>query len=377
MGLRSLTAVLCMLSPLAGHAQEAEPQALLDRFLDERGAALEACLADAPELLGPKGVETASAESGSRLMRRLMIAVDGSGSMAGRFGADTKMSAARLAALSFLSRVPPDVEVGLIGFGHRGDNTSAGKEESCAGVEALVPLGAGTRPAVNEALGTIVPTGWTPLADALATAERALSDSASGAPGERVVYVVSDGKETCGGDPIATARAIHEGDTNAIVNVIGFDLAEEDRAQLAAVAEAGGGTFEDIRAVDAEAALARLRASVGNRKEGTAAAIANARSQIGNTVRTAQASGGMTACINQAVGAESTAFSAFRRDIADPALARETAALLRERHRAYRDAARGRSEALDALRREANERIDAQNRDNESRIDAEASEGAR
>ena len=40
-----------------------------------------------------------------------------------------------------------------------------------------------------------------------------------GTPGEQVIYVVSDGEETCGGDPVAVARRINSGRTRAVVNV--------------------------------------------------------------------------------------------------------------------------------------------------------------
>ncbi len=66
------------------------------------------------------------------------------------------------------------------------------------------------------------------------------------APGAQVIYVVSDGNETCGGDPVAAARAINAGDTHAIVNIIGFDLPAIDRVALGKVAQAGGGALIDI-----------------------------------------------------------------------------------------------------------------------------------
>jgi Ca-activated chloride channel family protein len=85
--------------------------------------------------------------------------------------------------------------------------------------------------------------GWTPLAASLQRAQGLLS---AASPGQQVVYVVSDGNETCGGDPIAIARAINAGNTGAIVNIIGFDLPRADRAGLGAVASAGGGALIDI-----------------------------------------------------------------------------------------------------------------------------------
>jgi len=58
-----------------------------------------------------------------------------------------------------------------------------------------------------------------------------------------VVYLISDGEETCGGDPVVEAKALVELGTRTIVNTIGFDADAETRAQLEAISEAGEGQF--------------------------------------------------------------------------------------------------------------------------------------
>jgi Ca-activated chloride channel family protein len=81
--------------------------------------------------------------------------------------------------------------------------------------------------------------GWTPLATGI---EKAVGDIPEEAT-DSIVYVVTDGLETCGGDPVAAAEALAASDIRPVVNVIGFQTGDADQAALVAIAEAGGGRF--------------------------------------------------------------------------------------------------------------------------------------
>jgi D-amino-acid dehydrogenase/Ca-activated chloride channel family protein len=60
---------------------------------------------------------------------------------------------------------------------------------------------------------------------------------------QNIVYVVSDGVETCGGDPVEAAKALNQSDIQAVVNIIGFDVDDAGQKALKAVADAGKGTY--------------------------------------------------------------------------------------------------------------------------------------
>ena len=85
----------------------------------------------------------------------------------------------------------------------------------------------------------VAPVGWTPLATAI---EDAQGDIPAGAT-DSIVYVVTDGLETCGGDPVAAAQSLAGADVRPVVNVVGFQTGDADQAALAAIADAGGGEF--------------------------------------------------------------------------------------------------------------------------------------
>jgi Ca-activated chloride channel homolog len=175
---------------------------------------------------------------------RVVVAIDGSGSMNGRLGNTSKLELARQAADNFVNSLPPDVATAVLVFGQQGDNTAAGKGRSCAAVDVAAALTT-DRSKLQAALARVQAVGWTPLATALQRAGEMFSPS--DIPGEQIVYVVSDGQETCGGDPVAAARRLREGGTKAIVNIIGFGIPTQEARALQAVAQAGGGGFTNAR----------------------------------------------------------------------------------------------------------------------------------
>lgn len=215
---------------------------------------------------------------------RVVLAIDASGSMAARAGGRPKIEAAREAARAFVAALPPEVEVALVLFGHRGANDAAGKAASCKGVETVGAHAASDRAGIAAAIQRIKAVGWTPLAAAIRQSGEALR--ASDVPGEQVVWVVSDGLETCGGDPVAEARRLHEGGTRAVVNIVGFDLPRAELEALRAVAAAGGGALVPAGGADELVAvltrtgnqirerLAETRAVVARTRNSTAANIA-------------------------------------------------------------------------------------------------------
>lgn len=243
---------IAMLFPFLGQAdtvlsESASAEQIYQHFRQQHPSQVEACFPELDLVDGP-GPLAWGAEGEGPGWLRAVIAVDASGSMAGQAGGEVKMQAATDAVTRFVQSLPGKAEIGLVVFGHKGSNDESGKAVSCAGVETLLPVGPDAAGAVTQALDAVQPTGWTPLATAIKAAGEALAPEAE--EGEQVVFIVSDGEETCGGDPVAAARVLHDSGTRAIVNVIGFDLPAEDRAKLTEVAEVGGGVYLDAASGD-------------------------------------------------------------------------------------------------------------------------------
>lgn len=329
----------------AAGSGESEGETLLASFIEAEGEDFEGCFEGLPPLeRDPANEEFTPREgfAGAAGASQVVMAVDASGSMAGRIGDETKMAAAKDAARSFLSGLPDRVSVGLIAFGHEGTNDDAGKARSCRSVELLYPVGAAERGRIDAALGEFDATGWTPLAAAIRTAGPSFAE---GADGKRVVYVVSDGEETCDGDPVAAARALHEGEVQAIVNIIGFDLEASDREQLRAVASAGGGSFVEVSSGD------ELRRRVAEARH----TLRNNAALARNSLATDAAVARTNLCVNASIGRENLSVDRYLRDTGEEDRIDALRDMLEARHQRYRQRAELYGQTSGSRRDSANE----------------------
>ena len=175
------------------------------------------------------------------------IILDASGSMAGTVGGQSKLSIAQQTLTDFIDRLPSTgAEVALRVYGHKGSNKEADREESCRGTELLYPFQPLDKEKFKETINAFSPTGWTPIARSLRAALddfQSVDDDAA----TNIVVLVSDGIETCDGDPVAMAKLLKASGLDVVVHVIGFDVNAEAAGQLQAVAEAGGGQYFDAR----------------------------------------------------------------------------------------------------------------------------------
>lgn len=170
------------------------------------------------------------------------ILLDASGSMAAQVNGGRKMDVAKEAIETFVSTFPKEANVSLIAYGHKGSNSEKDKQISCSEIEEIYSLNTYDKSSFTQALNEVDATGWTPLADAIKKSGETLKANAD-ENSKNVVYVVSDGLETCGGNPAKEAKVLQKDGISATVNIIGFDINNKEQQALKEVAEAGGGTF--------------------------------------------------------------------------------------------------------------------------------------
>jgi Ca-activated chloride channel homolog len=185
---------------------------------------------------------------------RVEIILDVSGSMRASLGAETRMDAARKAIRATLAGIQPDSVVALRLYGHRVSQDD--KAASCKDTELSVPFQPVDKVAFQAIVDRATPRGQTPLTYSL---EQAARDFGPASDEERVIILVSDGEESCGGDPTAAARALQAQGFKLKVHTIGFDVDVAARAQLEALSSATGGEYHDARNATALAeSLTRL-----------------------------------------------------------------------------------------------------------------------
>ena len=200
--------------------------------------------------------------------RAVELVFDASNSMWGRMQGKPKISIAKEILRDTLDWLPRDLTLALRVYGHQDQRELRNCEDS----ELLVPLGTNNRGRIQVAIGEFRPRGQTPLAYSL----QQVADDLAEFGGERAVVLVTDGIESCGGDPVAAARALQEFGSVPI-HVISFGMGsegDEDPASLRAIAQVSGGRF--LTARSAEELREALSVAVGTayrvRQNGTVVA---------------------------------------------------------------------------------------------------------
>jgi len=177
---------------------------------------------------------------------RIQIVLDVSGSMRSSLGSQIKIDAAKTAIRDTVSGLPAGSVVALRYYGHRVPQER--KDESCKDTELVVQFQPLDKARFLGALDQAVPRGQTPIAYSL---QQAAQDFGAPSDEERAMILVSDGIETCGGDPLATVRDLTAKGFKVKVHTIGFDVDAAARAQLEAISSATGGEYFDARSASA------------------------------------------------------------------------------------------------------------------------------
>ena len=178
------------------------------------------------------------------------LVVDTSGSMRKLLGDRSRIDVAKEVLTGLVSDdLPAGTLVALRRFPPRSDPCNSALETP------LGPLEPASM-AATIASFTAPRKAQTPLARAIA----AVADDLDGVTGSRIVVVVSDGKESCKGDPVAEVRRLQAQGVDVTLNVVGLALDRASRRGIARLADVGSGTY--FAATDAESLGAALRAAV-------------------------------------------------------------------------------------------------------------------
>ncbi|OYU39313.1 MAG: hypothetical protein CFE33_11650 [Pseudorhodobacter sp. PARRP1] len=180
---------------------------------------------------------------------RTIIVLDGSGSMWGQIDGKPKLEIAREALAEVLKTIPADTELGLIAYGHR-------SKGACDDIETLVAPAQGTAQAISDAAAKMQFLGKTPLTEAVRRAASELHSTEEKA----TVVLITDGIETCEGDPCALAQELESSGVDFTAHVVGFGLTKDEGKQVACLAEDTGGQY--ITADDLDSLKVALQATV-------------------------------------------------------------------------------------------------------------------
>ncbi len=189
--------------------------------------------------------------------KSVALIIDASGSMQAKLKNGVKrIDAAKEAVESLINNTPADIRMALRAYGHQ----SHRRKKNCKDTQLLTnfkPIGENKAEVITKAKG-LKAQGYTPISLVLELAANDLKAETQAQ--SRIVTLVSDGKETCEGDPCAVARALAAADASLVIHTIGFAVDVAARYELQCIAKAGRGTY--FEADDADKLAEKLSAAV-------------------------------------------------------------------------------------------------------------------
>ena len=173
--------------------------------------------------------------------RAVALVLDASGSMNETLTDGVKrMDAAKRAVSKLVATLPGETRLAFRAYGHQSP-TSA---RDCKDTALLSPFGSVSqvKDAVTAKANALVPQGYTPISYALQEAAKDLTKEEATS---HTLVLVSDGKETCPGDPCAVAKALAQADAKLVIHTVGVGVDGGTREQLSCIAKAGRGMYQD------------------------------------------------------------------------------------------------------------------------------------
>lgn len=186
------------------------------------------------------------------------LILDASGSMENaNLGNDTRMAVAKNVLRELIQNFPTGIPIALRVFGPTtlpGADVVGNKpgSQGQAGTALLIPLAPlpDDKKGILTQINQISGRDYTPIADSI---DRVTKDMA-GAKGDKLIVLVTDGAETCGGNVIQSIEQLHNHPAGfeVVMNVVGID-AGDNRETFEHWAKAGHGEYYD--ATDASSLL--------------------------------------------------------------------------------------------------------------------------
>jgi len=176
--------------------------------------------------------------AGARSGGAIEIILDASGSMLQKLGTERRIDIAKKTLTKLTSStIPAGTPFAFRVFGREVD--------SCQ-TDLDIPVGPLNPQAVAARIGALVAKNGakTPIGASLDKA----ADDLKSVTGEKLIVLVTDGEETCGGDPAAAIDRLRKAGIGTRVSIVGFAL---DDANLATTfrrwSDAGGGAFFEAK----------------------------------------------------------------------------------------------------------------------------------
>lgn len=225
--------------------------------------------------LAAKVTETPAKE----VTQDIEIILDASGSMQAMIGKQTKIAIAKKVLIDLVESLKDrtDLALAVRAYGHQ----SHRDKKDCKDTKLEIPFGKPDPKKVKTLMKRIKAQGWTPIAYSLLEAKK---DFDLKAKRKRSIILITDGLESCAGNPCKVATKLASPEVNIEIHVIGFDLKKAEMKKLECLVKPSGGLI--LGAKDAGQLTKALKKAIETSLGGTLKITAfRDKKRIGATVR--------------------------------------------------------------------------------------------
>lgn len=169
----------------------------------------------------------------------ILFIVDFSNSMTEKLHGTKKINMVLDTMQELLPLLPENKRVGLRVYGHKGGYMLP--QMACKASSLIVPMTKGSAPAIQNALFSLKPTGWTPITYSL---KQAVNCDFAGVVGKKRIILLTDGGENCDESPCDYVMELQKTRQDIFIDVIAFNIYDQEaNNQLKCTALVTSGKF--------------------------------------------------------------------------------------------------------------------------------------
>ncbi|MEM1407793.1 MAG: VWA domain-containing protein, partial [Bacteroidota bacterium] len=163
---------------------------------------------------------------------RILFLLDGSGSMLASWGKSSRIEVAKelLTDLIDSLKVDPKLQLGLRAYGH----IYSRQAQNCKDTRLEVEFATNNHRRIIDKLTGIIPKGTTPIAYSL---KQAAEDFPLATGYRNIVIIITDGIESCDGDPCAVSLALQRKNIFLKPFIIGIGMSTDYREEFKCIGE--------------------------------------------------------------------------------------------------------------------------------------------
>jgi len=160
-------------------------------------------------------------------LTRILFLLDGSSSMLEAWSSTTKIEAARKVIIKIADSLnsSSNVQLSLRIYGHQFNST----EMNCTDTRLEVPFASHNGQGIKSAMNSLRPKGITPIAYSL---EQCANDFPNDLRARNIIILVTDGEESCNGDPCEVSLRLQQKHIFLRPFIIGLNLNPDEMQKM-------------------------------------------------------------------------------------------------------------------------------------------------